>query len=812
MEMVSTLEKIHPRSDGASSNNQYDGHLHKADTKKNCSACAKEILTGNFISWEFMIFCDEECINKYQKGLSTKCSNCPSRIQEASFGKYYQRLKNCFALFCSKSCLVKYGSSVKICSFCEKVKPEGLSDWIVLRLRVTCMLSAVIFCSQNCYKKFVEMTKGVVLEIPEGTYCGVCQTNSISIVLEHEQNKHFFCSKKCLTAFSYVQLVSGTEECSMCKKFYSSNVIDEHRVRFDNEEFRFCSNTCKNVFVFSNRKLMLCAWCQSSTYNNNMVTRYSTTFPLVISFCSTNCLKKYQISKVDLKKCSVSLLKLPLTLIKDADEPEPKRTRLSDARKEIFVPAALAMPLRNVGTMCSVLKANRGITVKPTTSNKGLQTDKMHKTLLPVPLPIYVPTPMAMYSLPVPFAVPIPIPIPVPIFIPTSRNTAKGITKEIEKIRNRTPINPYEAELLKIADMLSGSEVQNNSDSETEPVREADVKDMELCEGALENNFDLEWALPDSVTPIKPEVSQEMQGKKDIYEEGCMSNTYLDKSSDMRLDFTLGINAWKQWVLKTHGTKKEHAFKPEILAMSPKEFSEALCLFIKELRKPNGEEYAPDTIYYLCLGIQYYLDENGKVDNIFHDEIYEKFTDRLDELAIKFCALYDDESHFIITRVEEEHLWETRQLGCHSPYILLNTLIYFNTKYYFRSTVDEHMELSFYHVMKTHRKNSKSVNMAISLRFYPVSKSNTERIYEQQEDREDPLRCPVKLYEFYVSKCPEAVKNKFDMMYLKPEKHCISDSPLWYTSEALPRQALAKIVNRVKMVKEINVALLGNNN
>ena len=33
-------------------------------------------------------------------------------------------------------------------------------------------------------------------------------------------------------------------------------------------------------------------------------------------------------------------------------------------------------------------------------------------------------------------------------------------------------------------------------------------------------------------------------------------------------------------------------------------------------------------------------------------------------------------------RIEEEHLWEAKQLGAHSPQVLLNTLIYFNTKYF----------------------------------------------------------------------------------------------------------------------------------
>lgn len=37
---------------------------------------------------------------------------------------------------------------------------------------------------------------------------------------------------------------------------------------------------------------------------------------------------------------------------------------------------------------------------------------------------------------------------------------------------------------------------------------------------------------------------------------------------------------------------------------------------------------------------------------------------------------------YIVTRVEEEHLWESKQLGAHSPHVLLSTLMFFNTKHF----------------------------------------------------------------------------------------------------------------------------------
>lgn len=52
------------------------------------------------------------------------------------------------------------------------------------------------------------------------------------------------------------------------------------------------------------------------------------------------------------------------------------------------------------------------------------------------------------------------------------------------------------------------------------------------------------------------------------------------------------------------------------------------------------------------------------------------------------------------------------------------------------------------------------------------------------------------------------MKTRNDVFYLLPERSCVPDSPVWYSTMPLPREALEKMLHRVKMVKEINVALL----
>lgn len=54
--------------------------------------------------------------------------------------------------------------------------------------------------------------------------------------------------------------------------------------------------------------------------------------------------------------------------------------------------------------------------------------------------------------------------------------------------------------------------------------------------------------------------------------------------------------------------RKMKLFKTDLLQLTADELNYSLCLFVKEVRKPNGAEYAPDTIYYLCLGKLIYFE------------------------------------------------------------------------------------------------------------------------------------------------------------------------------------------------------------
>lgn len=157
----------------------------------------------------------------------------------------------------------------------------------------------------------------------------------------------------------------------------------------------------------------------------------------------------------------------------------------------------------------------------------------------------------------------------------------------------------------------------------------------------------------------------------------------------------------------------------------------------------------------------------------------------------------------VFSRVEEEHLWDCKQLGVYSPFVLLNTLMFFNTKFFGLQTAEEHMQLSFTNVVRHSRKctTPRGTAKVVSIRYYAPARHRKGRgrpcfphrcffslpttvdlplgtcpatslvfflpadgalgkrkreeeapILEQRENRMNPLRCPVKFYEFYLSK------------------------------------------------------------
>ena len=156
----------------------------------------------------------------------------------------------------------------------------------------------------------------------------------------------------------------------------------------------------------------------------------------------------------------------------------------------------------------------------------------------------------------------------------------------------------------------------------------------------------------------------------------------------------------------------------DILGISMDELAYVLCLMCKEAVQPDGTKYPPDILHLIFLSIQHHLSNSGRPDNIFTDQIYRRFTDLLHEEIKEWEIVRHGISDVILnTHINEETLWNAKQLGAHSPYILLSTLIYFNAKHFQLKTIENHKALAFCRIQKHIRKMGPARSMF--LRYYP---------------------------------------------------------------------------------------------
>ncbi len=80
----------------------------------------------------------------------------------------------------------------------------------------------------------------------------------------------------------------------------------------------------------------------------------------------------------------------------------------------------------------------------------------------------------------------------------------------------------------------------------------------------------------------------------------------------------------------------EYLIKSDLLSYTTgDDLQHVMDVFIREVRRPTGEEYLPESIYYLCLGIHFYLKINNRQIDLF-DSRYVEFNSTLNKILSNY--------------------------------------------------------------------------------------------------------------------------------------------------------------------------------
>ncbi|CDQ74528.1 glutamine-rich protein 1 [Oncorhynchus mykiss] len=329
-----------------------------------------------------------------------------------------------------------------------------------------------------------------------------------------------------------------------------------------------------------------------------------------------------------------------------------------------------------------------------------------------------------------------------------------------------------------------------------------------------------------------PQQQQEHQEHQLHLQGHVESESQVEAPQELLMPISLkpeeGLDVWRLWVQRKNaeldkdvqnklapiGRRQALRFQEDLVSSAVAELNVALALMTQEAQGLEGERFEPDALYYIFLCIQKYLFENGRVDDIFSDQYYTRFSQWLHKALDEWRPSIHPLGYIIPSHVTEEMLWECKQLGAHSPATLLTTLMFFNTKYFHLTTVEQHLKVAFSKVLRHTKKNpSNPKDKSTSIRYlkghgplgtHHAGQKVTDDMYEEQaEDPENPLRCPIKLYDFYLFKCPQSAKGRNDAYYLTPEPVVAPNSPIWYSTQPITSEQVEHMLTRIIMVREI---------
>ncbi|XP_077164848.1 zinc finger MYM-type protein 3 isoform X3 [Paroedura picta] len=823
-----------------------------------CSVCYKageiqhEVSNGNVVHR----ICSDACFTKFRatKGLKTNCcDNCGLYLYNKGLPLEYLFHEGQQKRFCNATCLNSYkkkNTRVYPCMWCKTLCKNF--DMLSHKDRNG---KTGLFCSICCTTSYKVKQSGLT---GPARPCSFCRKNLSEPCYynKNEQVVYQFCSPSCWTKFQRTSPEGGIHlTCHSCHNLFTGKpeILD-----WQDKVYQFCCRDCCEDFKRLRGVVSQCEYCKQEKLLH----------------------EKIRFSGVEKNFCSEGQTPEPKqpssTPAKAETHTVPAKNTSAPAAPAAPLPSQLITPRKNKAAMCKPLMQNRGVSCKVEMKSKGCQTEadwKPQVIVLPIPVPIFVPVPMNMYcqKIPVPFSMP--VPVPVPMFLPTTLESTEKIVETIEELKVKIPSNPLEADILAMAEMIAEAEELDKASSDL-----CDLVSNQSAEGLLEDcdlfgparddvlamavkmanvldepGQDLEADFPKNPLDINPSVDflfdcglvgpEDVSADQDlprairkgqkrlVLSESCSRDSMSSQPSCMALNYSYGVNAWKSWVQAKYAGgetskgdelrfgPKPMRIKEDILACTAAELNYGLAQFVKEVTRPNGERYEPDSIYYLCLGIQQYLLENNRMVNIFTDLYYLTFVQELNKTLSGWQPTTILPNNTVFSRVEEEHLWECKQLGVYSPFVLLNTLMFFNTKFFGLQTAEEHMQLSFTNVVRQSRKctTARGTTKVVSIRYYAPVRHRKGRdgglgkrkreeeapVLEQRENRMNPLRCPVKFYEFYLSKCPESLRNRNDVFYLQPERSCIAESPLWYSVIPMDKNMLESMLNRILAVREI---------
>ena len=205
-----------------------------------------------------------------------------------------------------------------------------------------------------------------------------------------------------------------------------------------------------------------------------------------------------------------------------------------------------------------------------------------------------------------------------------------------------------------------------------------------------------------------------------------------------------------------------------------------LCRFITEVKKLDGTDFPPRTLYDIIICVQFWLESNGYNWRLVSGSEFETLKFTLDNCMKQRAAAGiggNVRKAEVLTFTDEDLLWSLGLLGCHTPQALLDTVVFklglscalrAGKEHRILRSIPFKSQFEFLHDSTGSMYLRYTEDLGLKTNKGGLKHRNLDRKVVDVYCISDISRCPVRIFMTYLSCLP---KNRITKaLYLQPRK------------------------------------------
>ena len=225
-------------------------------------------------------------------------------------------------------------------------------------------------------------------------------------------------------------------------------------------------------------------------------------------------------------------------------------------------------------------------------------------------------------------------------------------------------------------------------------------------------------------------------------------------------------NDWREFRNGNPNLQSINSNIEEFNHLKKDEFANNVCRFISEVKKVDGSDFPPRTLYDIVLCLQFWLESNGINWRLISDNEFTSVKYTVDNLMKQRAAsglgniVRQAE---VLTFTDEDLLWCLGLLGTHSPEVLVNTVVFMlglscslraGKEHRILRSIPFHSQFKFLYDNEGKMYLQYTEDVGLKTNKGGLKHRGVQQKVVEVYCSSNLERCPVRIFQFYLEKLP----------------------------------------------------------